>query len=82
MDEPHRQTRSVGADNVHVEHLRLDTIRVCPLNDGKALDRHDVADIGGPRLELGEVDADPLGERGVQVADAPSGSSEKKPAGA
>ena len=25
----------------------------------------------GARLELGEVDADPFGERGVQVADAP-----------
>ena len=65
MDEPHRQTRPVGADHVQVEHLQLDRIRVCPLKDGKALDRNDVADIRRPRLELGEIDPDPLGKRGV-----------------
>ena len=35
-----------------------------------------------PRLELGEVDAEPFGERRVEVDDAPAGSAEKKPAGA
>ena len=35
--------------------------------------RDDVADVRRARLELGEVDADPFGERGVQIADAPVG---------
>ena len=41
------------------------------LDDRKPLDGDDVADVRGARLELGEVDADPFGERRVQVADAP-----------
>ena len=48
-------------------------VRIGGLQDGEALDRHDVANLRGARLELGEVDADPFGERGVHVADAPVG---------
>ena len=45
--------------------------RIGRLDDGKPLDGDEVADVRCARLELGEVDADPFGKRGVQVADAP-----------
>ena len=71
MEEPDRQPRAVGAHEVDVERLRLAASRACRLDDRQALDGDDVADMRGAGLELGEVDADPLGERCIQIADAP-----------
>ena len=51
--------------------FRFAPARIGGLDDGKPLDGDEVADVRGARLELGKVDADPFGERGVQVADAP-----------
>ena len=71
VQEARRQARAVGAHEVEIERLGLGARRARRLDHREPLDADDVAHVLGARLELGEVDADPFGERGVQVADAP-----------
>jgi len=70
VDEPHGEPRAIGAHEVDVERLRVEPARTGSLMTERPSTSR-CRDIGSARLELGEVDADPLGERGVQIADAP-----------
>ena len=73
VDQADGKPRPVGAHEVDVERLRLAAARIGRLQDRQPFDRHDVAYLRRARLELGEIDADPFGQRRVHVADAPVG---------
>ncbi|MCY1489888.1 hypothetical protein D9M68_236280 [compost metagenome] len=78
VDHAHRQALAVQLAQIEVEHLGLlqARLRLHGLDERQPLAGHQVADADRAWLELGQVDAEPIGERGVDVEDlalAPGG---------
>ncbi len=72
MQQPHRQALPALLDEIEVDHrgavARLDVGRRAEQRDGVA--PHDIGHRERPCLEAREIDAQPLGERRVEVNDA------------
>ena len=69
VEQPRRHGAAIAHAQIDVEHLGLDLARRCDQRRQQrcAVARHDVAELEAARADLGEVMAEPIGQRGVDI---------------